>query len=251
MRLSLISPCAAECSPLPPRSARLVARRQEEGEATELRLSVLSLTEPLHHGKTAARYFYSAYSICPPEHGGTHIDAPIHFAEGGLSVDRIPPERLVGPAVVLDVSAKAAKDSDYRVTAEDIEGEERARGAIPRGGIVLLRTGWAKRRPDRKSCFGDDKPGDASNLHSPASPRRARSSWSRAASRVSVWSRRASITARRRTSCAHQILMGRNLRHREPRQPGPAAAARRDDVRAADEDRRRFGRARAVFAVLP
>ena len=37
---ALISPCAAECSPLPPRFARLVARRQEEGQATEVHLSV-------------------------------------------------------------------------------------------------------------------------------------------------------------------------------------------------------------------
>ena len=121
----------------------------------------------LHFGKTPAGYFYSAYSMCAPEHGGTHIDAPIHFAEGGLTVDRIPLERLVGPAVVVDVSAKASKDRDYRVSAQDIEAEEKARGAIPRGAIVLLRTGWAKRWPDRKSYFGDDKPGDTSNLHFP------------------------------------------------------------------------------------
>ena len=121
----------------------------------------------LHYGRTPAGFFYSAYSFCAPEHGGTHIDAPIHFAEGGLTVDRIPVERLVGPAVVIDVSAKAAKDPDYRVTAPDIESEEKARGGIPRGALVLLRTGWAKRWPDRKAYFGDDKPGDASNLHFP------------------------------------------------------------------------------------
>jgi kynurenine formamidase len=121
----------------------------------------------LSYGKTPAGYFYSAYSMCAPEHGGTHIDAPIHFAEGGLTVDRIPLERLVGPAVVVDVAAKAAVDRDYRVTAEDIETEEKARGPIPRGAIVLFRTGWAKRWPDRKSYFGDDKPGDASHLHFP------------------------------------------------------------------------------------
>ena len=121
----------------------------------------------LSYGKTSGGYFYSAYSMCAPEHGGTHIDAPIHFAAGGLTVDRIPLDRLVGPAVVVDVTAKTAKDRDYRVTAEDIEGEERARGAIPRGAIVLLRTGWAKRWPDRKAYFGDDKAGDTTNLHFP------------------------------------------------------------------------------------
>jgi kynurenine formamidase len=121
----------------------------------------------LSYGKTPAGFFYSAYSMCAPEHGGTHMDAPIHFAEGGLTIDRIPPERLVGPAVVLDVSAQAAKDPDYQVTRQDLEAHEKAQGAIPRGALVLLRTGWAKRWPDRKAYFGDDTPGDASNLHFP------------------------------------------------------------------------------------
>src|SRR5919201_1097513 len=66
----------------------------------------------LHHGPTAAGFFYAANSFCTPEHGGTHIDAPIHFAEGGHTIDKIPPERLVGPVVLVDVSAKAAKDPD-------------------------------------------------------------------------------------------------------------------------------------------
>jgi kynurenine formamidase len=121
----------------------------------------------LSYGRTSAGFFYSAYSFCAPEHGGTHIDAPIHFAEGGLTVDKIPAERLVGPVVLVDVSAKAAKDPDYRVTPQDIEAEEKARGAIPRGALVILRTGWAKRWNDRKAYFGDDTPGDASHLHFP------------------------------------------------------------------------------------
>jgi kynurenine formamidase len=121
----------------------------------------------LHYGKTPAGWFYSAYSFCAPEHGGTHLDAPIHFSERGLTVDRIPPERLVGPAALIDVRAQAAKDRDYRVTARDIEADEKAHGAIPRGAIVLLRTGWAARWPDRKSYFGDDKAGETKNLHFP------------------------------------------------------------------------------------
>jgi kynurenine formamidase len=121
----------------------------------------------LSYGKTPAGFFYSAYSMCAPEHGGTHMDAPIHFAEGGLTIDRIPLERLVGPAVVIDVIAPVAKDRDYRVTRQDFEADEKAHGAIPRGALVLLRTGWARRWPDRKAYFGDDTPGDASNLHFP------------------------------------------------------------------------------------
>ena len=60
----------------------------------------------LSRGETRAGYFYAANSFCAPEHGGTHIDAPLHFAEGRLTVDEIPLARLVGPAVVIDVSEK-------------------------------------------------------------------------------------------------------------------------------------------------
>jgi kynurenine formamidase len=121
----------------------------------------------LFAGKTPGGFFYSANAFCAPEHGGTHIDAPIHFAEGGLTVDRIPLERLVRPAVVIDVTARAAEDRDLLVSLADLAAHEKAHGPIPRDAIVLLRTGWSKRWPDRKAYFGDDKPGDASNLHFP------------------------------------------------------------------------------------
>ena len=122
----------------------------------------------LAYGKTEGGYFYASNSFCAPEHGGTHLDAPIHFAEGKRTVDQIPAEQLIGAAVVIDVAAKAAADADYRLTLEDVRAWETAHGAIPPGAIVLLRTGWGARWPDRKRYFGDDKPGDASNLHFPS-----------------------------------------------------------------------------------
>ena len=122
----------------------------------------------LSYGKTEGGYFYASNAFCTPEHGGTHLDAPIHFAEGKRTSDQIPVEQLIGPAVVIDVSAKAAADPDYRLTAEDVRAWETKNGAIPKDSIVLLRTGWGKRWPDRKRFLGDDKPGDASNLHFPS-----------------------------------------------------------------------------------
>lgn len=119
-------------------------------------------------GKTAAGYFYAANSFCTPEHGGTHLDAPIHFAEGKRTSDQIPLEQLIAPAVVMDVSAKAAADPDYRLTLEDVRAWEAKHGPVAQGVFVLLRTGWGKRWPDRKRYLGDDKPGDASNLHFPS-----------------------------------------------------------------------------------
>lgn len=129
--------------------------------------SGFELTE-LHHGPTDAGFFYSANSFAAPEHGGTHLDAPIHFAEGRQTADQVPLDRLISPAVVIDVSEKAAADPDYRMTPEDLTAFEGEHGVVPEGSIVLLRTGWGERWPDRLRYLGDDTPGDASNLHFPS-----------------------------------------------------------------------------------
>jgi len=122
----------------------------------------------LAYGPTPGGYFYSSYSICTPEHGGTHLDAPIHFAAKGLTSDAIPLEQLVAPVVVIDVAGKAAANADYRLTADDVKTWEARNGAIGAGTIVLLRTGWGKRWPDRKAYFGDDTPGATDKLHFPS-----------------------------------------------------------------------------------
>ena len=124
--------------------------------------------EVLAYGVSDAGFFYSANSLATPEHGGTHLDAPIHFAEGGWTVEEIPLERLIAPAVVIDVSEKAANDPDYRLSREDVEAWEAAHGRVPAGAAVLLRTSWDERWPDALGYLGDDTPGDASNLHFPA-----------------------------------------------------------------------------------
>jgi len=124
--------------------------------------------KPLHKGVTDKGFFYYANAFCAPEHSGTHLDAPMHFADGHWTNAEIPVERLVGPAVVIDIAAKAATDTDYRLTREDVLAWEKAHGAIPDGAIILLRTGWSARWPDRKAYLGDDTPGDASHLHFPS-----------------------------------------------------------------------------------
>jgi kynurenine formamidase len=124
--------------------------------------------ERLAYGQTPAGYFYSANAFSMPEHGGTHLDAPIHFAEGKHTTDAIPLERLVTRAVVIDVTQRAGADPDYRLTAADVNAWEAEHGRIPNGAIVLLRTGWSQRWPDRRSYLGDDTPGDASKLRFPS-----------------------------------------------------------------------------------
>ena len=122
----------------------------------------------LAYGETPGGYFYSSFAICTPEHGGTHLDAPIHFSENGVTADNIPLRHLIAPAIVIDVSAKAAADADYRLTAADVDAWERSHGRIERGTIVLLHTGWGARWPDRKAYFGDDKPNATNDLHFPS-----------------------------------------------------------------------------------
>lgn len=124
--------------------------------------------EVLSHGHTEGGWFYSANAFSSPEHGGTHLDAPIHFAEGRHTVEQIPLERLIASAVVIDVSERAAADRDYRLTGDDVLAFERAHGTIQPGTIILLRTGWSRYWPDRTRYFGDDTPGDASRLHFPS-----------------------------------------------------------------------------------
>jgi kynurenine formamidase len=124
--------------------------------------------EELSFGETEGGWFYSAYSISTPEHGGTHLDAPIHFAAGGKTTEQVPLEDLVGPAVVIDVSNKAAADRNYRLTADDVLAFEADHGRIAPGTIVLLRTDWSRYWPDAITYLGDDTPGNASKLEFPA-----------------------------------------------------------------------------------
>lgn len=124
--------------------------------------------EQLAYGETPGGWFYASNALSLPEHGGTHLDAPIHFHRGGVTADAIDLRRLVAPAVVIDVSARAAANADYRLTPDDVAAFEKAHGRIRAGTIVLLRTGWSSRWPDAKRYLGDDTPGDASRLHFPS-----------------------------------------------------------------------------------
>jgi kynurenine formamidase len=120
-------------------------------------------------GLTDAGYYYAANTFSTAEHGGTHIDAPLHFAEGRRAVDEIPLEHLVGQAVVVDVSAAAGANPDYLVSVADFEAFESTHGAIPPGTIVLIRTGFSSRWPDAARYLGTAERGAAavSDLHFP------------------------------------------------------------------------------------
>jgi kynurenine formamidase len=124
--------------------------------------------EQLAYGPTPGGYFYAANSLSTPEHGGTHLDAPIHFSEKGRTSDQLPLEQLIGPAVVIDVSGPASADRNYRLSLADVNAFEARHGRIAPGTLVLLRTGWSRHWPDVKAYLGDDTPGDASKLSFPS-----------------------------------------------------------------------------------
>lgn len=111
--------------------------------------------------------WYAAARYAASEHGGTHLDSPVHFSEGKQTVDAIPLSRLVAPVEVIDISAQAAKNPDYLLTQQDVAAWEKQNGRIPSGSIVLVRTGWGKYWPDKKRYLGSDVKGDTANLHFP------------------------------------------------------------------------------------
>ena len=99
-------------------------------------------------------YYYASNRLELPEHGGTHIDAPIHFSRGQQTLDQIPLERLMGAAVRVDVTSRCANERDYRVTVQDLEQWEAAHGRIPSQAIVLIQTGYGRFWPSRMDYLG-------------------------------------------------------------------------------------------------
>lgn len=120
-------------------------------------------------GMTPAGFYYSSYAFNAPEHGGTHLDAPIHFAANGLTADKIPIEKLTGEAIVIDVSTNALKNPDYLITVNDITAWEKENGPIGENSIIFFRTGYGQYYPDAQKYFGTAERGAGAipKLHFP------------------------------------------------------------------------------------
>jgi kynurenine formamidase len=120
-------------------------------------------------GMTDKGYFYSAYRYSAAEHGGTHLDSPVHFAKGRYTVDELPLQQLMGAAIVIDVTAQCAANPDYLVSVADFQNWEKRNGRIRPDTIVLLRTGFGKFYPDRKKYLGTEERGAeaVAKLHFP------------------------------------------------------------------------------------
>ncbi|WP_160152148.1 cyclase family protein [Microbulbifer sp. ALW1] len=116
-------------------------------------------------GETDKGYYYSAYNVAAAEHGGTHVDAPVHFARDHISVDKIPLEQLIGPGIVIRVEDQIGKrdksDRNYLISIADIERWEKQHGTIESGSIVLFDTGSAQYWPDAEKYMGTAERGEA------------------------------------------------------------------------------------------
>ena len=199
--------------------------------------------ETVFAGHTDGGYYYTAYNFAAAEHGGTHLDAPIHFAEGALTADQLPVGQLIAPGIVIDVTRQAAEDVDYLVKPSDIEVHERAHGRIPEGAIVLINTGRARLYPNRERYIGTAERGQeaVAKLHFPGlSKEGAELLITRKIGAVGI------------DTPFHRLRTVEDLRHachaddqeypglRERRRHVGPAAHRRHHHRVADEDRGRL-----------
>jgi kynurenine formamidase len=116
--------------------------------------------EVTFEGITDGGYYYASRDFAGPEHGGTHLDAPIHFAEGMWTTEQIPVERLIGPGVVVDVSHQAGEDPNYEITAADLMAWEETHGRIPDDAFLLLFTDRSRLWPDAEAYMGTARRGE-------------------------------------------------------------------------------------------
>ena len=114
----------------------------------------------VYEGYTDKGFYYTAYAFSTAEHGGTHIDAPIHFAEGRQSVSELPLTQLIGGAVVIRIHEQARANRNYQLSVADVMAWEQRHGVIPASSIVLVDTGSSKLWPDKVSYMGTDKRGE-------------------------------------------------------------------------------------------
>ena len=107
-----------------------------------------------------AGWWYASNEFSASEHGGTHADAPIHFSENGRTIDQIPLQEWIGPAVKIDVADKCEINRDYLLSVEDILDWEKENGRIPEQAWVIMFTGIGTAYyPDKREVLGTDKTG--------------------------------------------------------------------------------------------
>lgn len=120
----------------------------------------------LQNGMTDQGYWLRFEEFSVGIHVGTHMDAPAHFSKNGITIDQIPVPRLIAPAAVIDITAKAELDPDTEATVEDLLHWESVTGQSLNETILLLRSGWGKKWGNHEAFFGTPD-NDPTKLHYP------------------------------------------------------------------------------------
>jgi len=125
--------------------------------------------DTVFYGVTDKGFFYSSGSYAADEHGGTHLDAPIHFSAEKKAVEQIKVDQLTGEGILVDISERALKDKDYLVSVEDFKHWETVNGIIPDHSMILLFTAYGQFWNNREKYIGTSLTGPeaVAELHFP------------------------------------------------------------------------------------
>lgn len=153
---------------LPAECLQVIDLTHEQGPSTiywpgnpEYNFTIIS------RGLSNGGYWYESNKFQTAEHGGTHVDAPAHFAEGAQRQNEVSIQNLVGPGVIINVTNEAEENPDYRVTVDDVRRWEFRHSRIPDGAVVIMNSGWHKKYPNKTLVFGSQSPDEPSTFHFP------------------------------------------------------------------------------------
>jgi len=111
-------------------------------------------------GMTRGGFYMATYNYSGSEHVGTHLDAPVHFHEGGKPIDQVSFQQLMGDVIVVDIKQQVAADMEYLASVDDLLAWEKTNGRIPDDSIVMFNTGLSNVWPDSIKYTGTDKRGN-------------------------------------------------------------------------------------------
>ncbi|XP_064480173.1 isatin hydrolase-like [Ornithodoros turicata] len=170
-------------------------------EDDRFRLNITTIDDPSFG-------WYQADVLTTATHGGTHLDAPVHFDKNGWTASQIPLWRLVGiPIALIDVKTKAANNSDYQLSIGDLQRWESKHGPLPNDSLIVMRSGRGRLWPNRTQYFGLDEDG---NRHYPSiRPRTAR--WLTTQRRIYGVGLDTPSVDRSNSSRTHRILAAKNM----------------------------------------
>jgi len=90
----------------------------------------------------------TAYTLATDQFG-TQLDPPAHWHPCFAAIDELPPTLALRKLAVISIADKVQADVNYHLSAADVLEWERRHGAVPAGSVVMVRSDWSKRWPDK------------------------------------------------------------------------------------------------------